>query len=45
MTTKAKEDIKFDGSDEKKFGEWVTKTKAIGARKGWVKVLNSLLCF
>jgi len=31
--------IKFDGNDKKKFWEWSIKTKAIRAKKGWVKAL------
>jgi len=32
--------IKSDRSDKKNFCEWVIKTKAIGAQKGWVKALT-----
>jgi len=40
-TSEMKEEyIKFDGNNEKKFREWSIKTKAIGARKGWVKALT-----
>jgi len=35
--------IKFDGNSMKKFCEWAIKTKAVGARKGWVKTLTKNL--
>jgi len=39
--SKTKEEyIKLDGNNKKKFWEWSIKTKAIGTRKGWVKVLT-----